>query len=83
MSTNIDLNSSESDMIADIMSSAPENVQIEKKDKSPRPRFDPVTLVFPGERAIHSAIQFKGCCRVILAMLTLLIKNPYAGMDIS
>ena len=83
MSTNIDLNSSESDMIADIMFGAPENVQIEKKDKSPRPRFDPVTLIFPGERAIHSAIQFKGYCCKILVRFSLLIKNPYAGMDIS
>jgi hypothetical protein len=83
VSTNIDLNSSESDMIADIMFSASENVHIEKKDKSPRPRFDLVTLVVAGERAIHSAIQFKGCCLEILARLTLLIKNPYAGMDIN
>ena len=83
MSTNTDSDSSESDMIADIMLSASENVQIEKKDKSPWPRFDLVTLVFAGERAIHSAIQFKGCCREILARLTLLIKNPYAGMDIN
>ena len=83
MSTNTDSNSSESDMIADIMFSASENVQIEKKDKRPRPRFDPVTLVFAGERAIHSAIQFKGCCREILARLTLHIKNPYAGKDIN
>ena len=83
MSTNTDSNSSESDMIADIMLSASENVQIEKKDKSPWPRFDLVTLVFAGERAIHSAIQFKGCCREILARSTLLIKNSYAGMDIN
>ena len=83
MSTNTDTTSSESDMIADIMFSASENLQIEKKDKSPRPRFDPVTLIFPGERAIHSAIQSKGCNREILARFTLLIKNPYAGMDIN
>ena len=62
-------------MIADIMFSASENVQIEKKDKSLRPGFDPVTLVFAGERAIHSAIQFKGCCPQILARLTLLMKT--------
>ena len=62
-------------MIADIMLNASENVQIEKKDKSPWPRFDLVTLVFAGERAIHSAIQFKGCCREILARSTLLIKK--------
>ena len=83
MSTNTDSNRSESDMIADIMFSASENLQIEKKDKSPRSRFEPVTLIFAGERAIHSAIQFKDCCREISARLTLLIKNPYAGMDIN
>ena len=85
MSTKTDSNSSEGDMIADtcIMFSVSENVQIVKKDKSPRPRFEPVTLVFAGEPAIHSAIQFKGCCHEILARSTLLIKHPYAGMDIS
>ena len=62
-------------MIADIMFSASENVQIEKKDKSPWPRFDLVTLVFAGERAIHSAIQFKGCSKIMLAKFTLLIKT--------
>ena len=83
MSANTDSNSSECDMIADIMFSGSENVHIEKKDKSPRPRFEPVTLIIAGERAIHSAIQLKDCCREISARLTLLIKNPYAGMDIN
>ena len=50
-------------MIADIMFSASENGQIEKKDESPRLRFEPVTLGSAAERAIHSAIQSKGRCQ--------------------
>ena len=58
-------------MIADIMFGASENGQIEKKDYSPQLRFEPVTLGSAAERAIHSAIQFKGLCQKILARLTL------------
>ena len=63
MSTNTDSNGSESDMIADIMFSASENGHIEKKDKSPRLRFEPMTLGSAAEHAIHSAIQSKGRCQ--------------------